>query len=53
MRREKKALGSSDLACQSCVEEALKRLIRILARQAVHEAVASTPESTTDLTKEA
>jgi hypothetical protein len=40
-------------AWPDAIEEALKRLIRILARQAVHEAVASTPESTTDLTKEA
>ena len=30
----------------------VERLIRILARQAVHEAVASTPESNTDLTRE-
>jgi hypothetical protein len=49
MRRENEAL---DLARQSSLEEALKRLIRILARQAVHEAVASTPERTTDIAKE-
>jgi excisionase family DNA binding protein len=46
MRR--KILGSSDQGLQSDLAEALARLIRILARQAARDAVASTPAPITE-----
>jgi hypothetical protein len=43
MRRQKEVSGSSDRVLQSSLEEALLRLVRILANQAAREAVALTP----------
>jgi hypothetical protein len=43
MRREIEALGSNDPALESGFEEALVRLVRILARQAAREEAASMP----------
>ena len=43
MRREIEALGSNDPALESGFEEALVRLVRILARQAAREEAALMP----------
>jgi hypothetical protein len=46
--RRKEALDASDQKLRSGSEEALKRLVGILARQAAREAVASTPAPITE-----
>ena len=43
MRREQEVFGSGDRAFQSSLEEALKRIIRMLAREAVCEASTQLP----------
>jgi hypothetical protein len=48
MRREIEALGSNDPALESGFEEALVRLVRILARQAAREEAALTPAQITE-----
>jgi hypothetical protein len=48
MQREREVLGSTDRELQSSLEEALMRLVRILAHQAAREVVASTPAPITE-----
>jgi hypothetical protein len=50
MRRKQKPSGSTDQKGQSGLAEALKRLIRILARQAAREAIPSTQPPITEHT---
>jgi hypothetical protein len=46
--RHRGTLDSNDQRLRSSLEEALKRLIRILARQAARETVVSTPTPITE-----